>query len=195
MNKKYILPVAAASLLTVSCADEFNPEFTSVEIPVDLAKIEELSGLTPLKENINRSAHPDFKVGAALDAKEFNKQLVVYNVGVTNFDEVVAGNAMKYASCVDSKGNMDFGTVSDFVNKADEAGISVYGHTLVWHAQQQPKYLNGLLADKPMPNCDFQLLYFTKETHEEAEEIRDMVITKAEYKGRRTGGLYHRDLL
>ena len=151
MNKKYILPVAAASLLTVSCADEFNPEFTSVEIPVDLAKIEELSGLTPLKENINRSAHPDFKVGAALDAKEFNKQLVVYNVGVTNFDEVVAGNAMKYASCVDSKGNMDFGTVSDFVNKADEAGISVYGHTLVWHAQQQPKYLNGLLADKPMP--------------------------------------------
>ena len=151
MNKKYILPVAAASLLMVSCADEFNPAYTSVEIPVDLAKIEELSGFAPLKENINRANHPGFKLGAALTASEFNKQLVVYNVGVTNFDEVVAGNAMKYASCVDGKGNMDFSTVTEFVNKADEAGISVYGHTLVWHSQQQPQYLNGLIADKPMP--------------------------------------------
>ncbi|NCC91160.1 MAG: glycosyl hydrolase family 10, partial [Spirochaetia bacterium] len=28
------------------------------------------------------------------------------------------------------------------------ADISVYGHTLVWHAQQNNKYLNGVIADK-----------------------------------------------
>ena len=150
MNKKYILPGLFAALMMASCADEFNPDF-QVQRPVDLAKLAELEDYQPLKEYIDRSAHPTFKLGGALDAAEFTKKGVVYNVGVNNFDEVVAGNAMKYASCVDSKGNMDFSTVNDFVTAADQAGISVYGHTLAWHAQQQPKYLSSLIADKPKP--------------------------------------------
>ena len=150
MNKKYILPSIFATLLMASCADEFNPEFP-VERPVDLAKVAELEEFQPLKEYIDRGAHPTFKLGAALDAAEFNKLLTVYNVGVSNFDEVVAGNAMKYASVVNDKGEMDFGTVNSFVTTADKAGITVYGHTLAWHAQQRPKYLNTLLADKPKP--------------------------------------------
>ena len=150
MNKKYILQGVLATMMLASCADEFNPEFIA-EKPADLAKMAELADYQPLKEYIDRGAHPTFKLGAALDAAEFNKQLVQYNVGVSNFDEVVAGNAMKYASCVDDKGNMDFGTVNTFVSLADKAGITVYGHTLAWHSQQRPKYLNTLIADKPIP--------------------------------------------
>jgi len=147
---KYILPAATAILLMASCADEFNTDFP-VERPVDLEKLAELADYKPLKENINREAHPGFKLGAALAADEFSKKLTVYNVGVTNFDEIVAGNAMKYASVVDDKGNMNFSTVSTFVNDAIEAGLTVYGHTLAWHSQQRPKYLNSLIADKPKP--------------------------------------------
>ncbi|MBQ7419527.1 MAG: endo-1,4-beta-xylanase [Prevotella sp.] len=46
---------------------------------------------------------------------------------------------------------MDFGTVETFVNNAEENGMTVYGHTLAWHAQQPAKWLNSLLADKPVP--------------------------------------------
>ncbi len=70
--------------------------------------------------------------------------------------------------------------------------------TLICRNKKYSELLNCVplyAADKPIPNCDFQTLYFTKETREKAEEIRDMVITKAEYKGRKTGGLYHRALL
>lgn len=57
-------------------------------------------------------------------------------MAISNFDEMTAGNAMKYASCVNDKGDMDFGTVEKFVSAAQAAGITIYGHTLAWHAQQ-----------------------------------------------------------
>lgn len=144
MNMKYFLPGTMAIFLMASCADEFNPEY-EVEQPVDVAKIAELAEFKPLKEYIDRSAHPTMKLGAALDVKEFNKKLTVYNVAVTNFDEVVAGNAMKFASCVDSKGKMDFSAVETFVDDAKEAGLTIFGHTLAWHSQQQPKWLSSLV--------------------------------------------------
>lgn len=150
MNKKYFLPVATASLLMVSCADEFNPEYNvDDKRPVNLAKLAELADYQPLKEYCDPNS--SMKLGAALSAADFNQKLAVYNVAVTNFHEIVAGNAMKYASCVDNKGGMNFSTVNEFVNNAEEAGLTVYGHTLAWHAQQQPKYLNSLIADKPRP--------------------------------------------
>lgn len=97
---------------------------------------------------------------------------------------------MKFRACPN-----DCKTCSGLSTITDRLGEEF---TLICRNKKYSELLNCVplyVADKPMPNCDFQLLYFTKETHEEAEEIRDMVITKAEYKGRRTGGLYHRDLL
>ena len=67
---------------------------------------------------------------------------------LSNFDEMTAGNAMKYASVVADDGTMNFSTVSNFVDVAKAAGITIYGHTLGWHAQQNMTYLNGLIADK-----------------------------------------------
>ncbi len=58
---------------------------------------------------------------------------------------------MKMASVVNDKGEMNFATVSEFVDNATDAGMSVYGHTLAWHSQQPVKWLNSLLADKPAP--------------------------------------------
>ncbi|MBO4826664.1 MAG: endo-1,4-beta-xylanase [Prevotella sp.] len=46
---------------------------------------------------------------------------------------------------------MSFGTVEEYVQAATAAGLSVYGHTLAWHAQQPIKWLNAILADKPLP--------------------------------------------
>ena len=43
---------------------------------------------------------------------------------------------------------MNFDNVSSFVANAKDAGLTIYGHTLAWHSQQNNKYLNSLIADK-----------------------------------------------
>ncbi len=48
---------------------------------------------------------------------------------------------------------MDFETVDKFVTAAQAAGITIYGHTLAWHAQQNNKYLNSLIKDKRIAAC------------------------------------------
>ena len=75
----------------------------------------------------------------------------MYALTNSNFNETVAGNAMKMASCVADDGSMDFEKVKEYVKNATDAGLSVYGHTLAWHAQQPNKYLKRLIADKELP--------------------------------------------
>jgi GH35 family endo-1,4-beta-xylanase len=67
---------------------------------------------------------------------------------------MTAGNAMKYASCVKNDGTFDFNTVKDFVTNAKDAGLTIYGHTLAWHSQQNKTYLSKLIADKELPPAE-----------------------------------------
>ena len=72
---------------------------------------------------------------------------------------------MKYASVVGDNGAMTFGPVMQFVSAAKEAGIEIYGHTLLWHAQQNKKYLNSLIADREIPvDPDAKLDVLDKQT-------------------------------
>ena len=148
---KYWLFAAAGVILSASCADYLETNDYVVSRPGNAELYDYLNDYQPLKEYLDRSAHPGFKVGAALTASEFNKKEMLYALASANFDEIVAGNAMKMASCVDDKGNMNFSTVSAFVNAAADAGLTVYGHTLAWHSQQPVKWLNTLIADIELP--------------------------------------------
>ena len=105
-----------------------------------------------LKDYIDYSKYPNFKLGAGTSVNDYLKKTTVYKLTNANFTETVAGNAMKMASCVDANGNMNFSTVKNYVNTATAAGLSVYGHTLAWHSQQPKGWLLKLLADKPDPN-------------------------------------------
>ena len=102
-----------------------------------------------LKDYIDYSKYPNFKLGAGTIVNDYLKKSTVYKLVNANFTETVAGNAMKMASCVDGSGNMNFTTVKNYVNTATSAGINVYGHTLAWHSQQAKGWLLKLLADKP----------------------------------------------
>ncbi len=104
-----------------------------------------------LKEYINYSKYPNFKLGIGTTVNEYLNNSLFKNLINKNFTETVAGNAMKMASCVDGNGNMNFTTVKNYVNAATKAGLNVYGHTLAWHSQQPNGWLRKLLADKPAP--------------------------------------------
>ena len=143
---KYIISALVCPFVLGSCADWDDWKY-DVEKPQTIAQYEYLNDYAPLKEYLDRGAHPGFKVSAALGADEFNQQGPLFRLAAHNFDEIVAGNAMKMASCVNDQGVMDFSKVSSFVSAAEDAGLTVYGHTLAWHAQQPRKYLNELIKD------------------------------------------------
>ena len=140
----------ALLFISASCADDKFVDFKT-EKPESIAQYEYLNAYDALKTYIDRSTHPNFKLGVGVAANDFLKGEMVRIVAVANFDEVVAGNAMKYASIVADDGSMDFGTVTKFVEAAKTSGLTVYGHTLCWHSQQNNKWLNSLIANKPKP--------------------------------------------
>lgn len=146
---KYIISALVCPFVLGSCADWDDWKY-DVEKPQTIAQYEYLNDYAPLKEYLDRGAHPGFKVSAALGVDEFNQQGPLFRLAAHNFDEIVAGNAMKMASCVNDQGVMDFSKVSSFIAAAEDAGVSVYGHTLAWHAQQPKKWLEKLLADKEL---------------------------------------------
>lgn len=147
MNKQ-ILVSALGAMLLASCADHFDQNFETVR-PDKEAQYGYLEQYDALKEYIKD--RPNFHLGIGTTVDEYNKKELVYALTNSNFNETVAGNAMKMSSCVADDGSMNFDKVSEYVKNATDAGLSVYGHTLAWHAQQPNKYLNQLIADKELP--------------------------------------------
>ena len=149
--KKTVIISALGAILMASCADEFNTNNYVVDRPAISAEYDYLNDYGPLKSYVDRAKYPNFRLGVGTTASEYVKKELVYALVNSNFEETEPGNAMKMASCVNSdNGAMDFTTVTDYVTAATEAGLSVYGHTLAWHAQQPVKWLNSLMKDREL---------------------------------------------
>lgn len=144
-----------ALLALSSCADDKFSEYRT-DMTKNLKDYQYLNNYEPLKKYVEDmkaagKCNPNFKLGIALEAAEFNKQALVYCLAGSNFNEMTAGNAMKMASCVKDDGSMDFSLVKEFVKNAQDADMTIYGHTLAWHSQQPNKYLKNLIKDKELP--------------------------------------------
>lgn len=190
--KKYLFLTLSVALAFAACEkdDETpvpdDPESTQTDttrtdtvIVVD-STIVSVNDYNYLKTYVDRAAHPGFKLSGALDVNEFhNNRNHLRDTVSAHFDEIVAGNAMKYGSVVNGGGNMDFSRVKQFVSDAKAAGLTIYGHTLAWHSQQQPGYLLGLMKDKELDVPD-----------EEKVDIADIDIN---YKGMKSWSLWHSD--
>ena len=144
-----------ALLALSSCADDKFSEYRT-DMTKNLKEYQYLNNYEPLKKYVEDmkaagKCNPNFKLGIALEAAEFNKQALVYCLAGSNFNEMTAGNAMKMASCVKDDGSMDFSLVKEFVKNAQDADMTIYGHTLAWHSQAANKYLKNLIKDKELP--------------------------------------------
>lgn len=146
MKKLYKL-WACASVFTMflSCADREVPEF-EVEKPENIALQETIDGYSDLKTYVNRETDPNFKLGSGISVSDYNNQNVMYRLVNKNFDEMTAGYGMKHGAIVQSDGSLNLDNVNEFLTKASDAGISVFGHNLAWHANQNAGYLNKLIA-------------------------------------------------
>lgn len=130
-----------------SCVDDTPLEF-HVEKPESVALQEEINQYADLKTYVDRDANPDFKLGAGVTISEYIQRGVMYRLINRNFDEVTAGYGMKHGAVVQADGSLNTTNVTALLEMANEAGLSVYGHTLVWHANQNAEYLNSTIADQ-----------------------------------------------
>ena len=148
---KVILILALSSVVFSSCDDDImewqdvpeESKVTTAELPLEL------------QEKITRydalNTYTDYVLGAGIILDLYMNDETYRNIVNENFDDVTVGYAMKHGAMVNAQGELNFNNVDNFMAMTNEAGIDVYGHTLVWHANQNASYLNGLIAPTVIP--------------------------------------------
>lgn len=155
MNMKQIInKITAIALImaaVTSCVDDSKLEY-GVNKPASISNMEYLNDYNALKTYVNRTDNPNFKLGAGVSVADYNALGLAYRVITGNFDEMTAGYEMKHGAVVQNDGRLNLTNISNFLKNAQDAGISVYGHTLCWHANQNAKYLNSLIEPEIIPS-------------------------------------------
>ena len=146
MNKLYKIAAALTTLVMIASCNKYKALDFNVDKPESVATQEDIDAYPALKTYINRTAHPDFRFGVAGSLSEYLNKGVQYRLANRNFDEMAVGYEMKHGAVVQANGSLALLKVKDFLETAKQAGMSVYGHTLCWHANQNATYLKGLLA-------------------------------------------------
>lgn len=132
-------------ILAASCAGNDDTSFL-VNKPQSVAAQEEINAYDALKTYVPRENNPGFKLGGAVSLSDYTGKGVMYRLLNSNFNETTPGYGMKHGAVVRSDGTLDLDHVNEFLTLTGESGISVYGHTLCWHANQNAAYLNALIA-------------------------------------------------
>ena len=158
MKYNKIIPIVALLATTMSSCDEekmnwykdpSHGEVASSELPLQLR--EAISRYEPLKTYV---ADANFKLGCGVGLTPYVENEPYNQLVNENFNEITIGYLMKHGPVVKSDGSLNFTNIDKLFVKTDEAGISVFGHTLVWHQNQNAKYLNSLIADKVIVTPD-----------------------------------------
>jgi endo-1,4-beta-xylanase len=146
MNRLNSIAAGITTLIVMAACNKYKAAEFAVDKPESVATQEDIDAYPALKSYINRAAHPDFKFGVALGLQEYADKTVKYRLANKNFDEIVLGYEMKHGAVVQADGSLALDKVKTLLDVADQAKMSVYGHTLVWHANQNATYLKGLLS-------------------------------------------------
>ncbi|MDD4489293.1 MAG: endo-1,4-beta-xylanase [Paludibacter sp.] len=119
--------------------------------PIDITEIpptlqEQITALDVLKAYANT-----FDIGVGLDLTRYLEKEDYRNTINANFHNITVGYHMKHAPMVNTNdGTLRFTAVDNFLERLP-AEMEVYGHTLVWHQNQNGAYLRSLIAPTVIP--------------------------------------------
>ena len=119
-NYKHIL-AAITVILLGSCADNSLLDFQVAE-PESSVELKYLNDYDVLKSYVDRTANPNFKLGAGVSVSEYTSKGVVYRLANSNFDEITAGYEMKHMAVVQPDGSLALDNVTNFLATAKAAG-------------------------------------------------------------------------
>ncbi|RYC67132.1 MULTISPECIES: endo-1,4-beta-xylanase [Spirosoma] len=135
--------LALLTVLSAACSPD-ETEFV-LERPESVATMAPINRYNALKSYVDPTANPNFKLGAGVSLADYMARGVVYRMINSNFNDITLGYEMKHGAVVKADGKLDLTNVTNLLKAAQAAGVSVYGHTLAWHANQNAAYLNSLL--------------------------------------------------
>lgn len=95
---------------------------------------------TPLK------AEADFPIGVAISYTGIMNDARYQEVVKRDFDAVTFEYNMKHGAIVNAGGTKDYSRADEMADKASAAGLSVFGHTLVWHQNNNGDFLRSFGA-------------------------------------------------
>lgn len=149
MKFRIIISVLLLGMMVFTSCDEQimdwhkDPEHgdvTVAELPLSLA--EKITRYDVLK------SYTDFTLGIGMGLDEYLSIPAYRKIVNDNFDQITIGYAMKHGAMVGSKGDISYIMVDSLLRVLTRNGLTCYGHTLVWHSNQNATYLNGLIADQ-----------------------------------------------
>lgn len=146
-----LLLIVALSFVLASCDDEkmewhkdpTHGDVTESEIPLLLA--EKITRYDALK------SYATFPLGIGVGLEEYMEKEAYRAIVEENFDEITIGYAMKHGPMVNAKGEINFKKVDALMERLQSVGLGLYGHTLIWHQNQNAGYLNSLIAPEIIP--------------------------------------------
>lgn len=144
------LPLSALLFSLASCTESHLLPF-EVEKPSSIADQEVIDAYADLKTYVDRTANPNFKLGLGISLSDYVNKNVMYRLANRNFDEITLGYEMKHGAIVQADGTLKLDNVNKLLETAQEANVSVFGHNLCWHANQNATYLNKLIAPIKIP--------------------------------------------
>jgi endo-1,4-beta-xylanase len=93
-----------------------------------------------------------FPVGIAIDYDLFKNNSSYRNIVTREADQVTFGYQMKHGAIVKDDGSFDYSRADELLNLVTASGLEVYGHTLLWHQNQNGNYLRSLTVDAGSTN-------------------------------------------
>ena len=135
--QKFFFTLSLTTLL-VACTkstDEVEPTPPTPPPPV-----------TPTDTATTLKGAAAFPIGFGIDYTPFMNDAAYKGTVVREGDNVTFGYDMKHGAIARNDGSFDFTRADALYTAATAAGLEVFGHTLVWHQNQNATYLNSLSA-------------------------------------------------
>ena len=152
---KIALFCMAITLGLSSCEIE-KPSTIQITKPLSIADIEFLNAYGLLKTYVDRAANPNFMLSAQASMSDVTDKGLKYRLLASNFDQITLTSGLTHGSVVADNGAYSFGNIPALLPVASDAGISIFGHALVWHKEQGAVYLNDLI--KPESKTEWILV-------------------------------------
>lgn len=131
--------------MVISCENDSVLEY-DYEKPESIADQEKIDAYGDLKDYVGMSSRANFKLGAGINLSDYVSKGIIYRLVNKNFNEITLGYEMKHGAVVQADGSLALDNVNKLLTSAKEAGVSVFGHTLCWHANQNATYLKKIIA-------------------------------------------------
>ena len=102
--------------------------------------------IPPVTDTATLKSSVSYPVGVAISYDLMKNNANYSSLVKQHFDRVTFEYQMKHGANVKNDGSIDFTKTDELMNIVQTAGLEVYGHTLVWHQNNNGNYMRSLTS-------------------------------------------------